>query len=244
MFPKFSRDLKIIALMPGDIDKSTVTGKFEIGLGCASADGLFRLAVKISPKMPRNRRRLDTNRVCCALQNAGFIKKFNDQISRLMHPQASDHAGKLTGFEGNTIRQAINRVAGPHRELAITLIRWIAPFILGLKFDLKRLTHIADSRRHRQKPLRLAGDNLYHRLVRHRLVAKGRNRVDQRMKFIRFLAKCLQPHPRRPARAVTKRDGDAIPFAQKSADNFDIKRAIPRPYIAFRVIMIGQHSVI
>ena len=41
MFPKFSRDLKIIALMAGDIDKSTVTGKFEIGLGCAGADGLF-----------------------------------------------------------------------------------------------------------------------------------------------------------------------------------------------------------
>ena len=244
MFPKFSRDLKIIALMAGDIDKSTVTGKFEIGLGCAGANGFFRLAVKISPKMPRNRRRLDSNRVCCALQNAGFIKKFNDQITRLMHSQASDHAGKLTGFEVDSIRQAINRMAGPHRDLAITLIRWVAPFILSLKFDLKRLTHIADSRRHSRKLCRLAGNNLYHRLVRHRLVTKGRNRVDQRMKFISFLAKCLQPHTRRPARPVTKSDGDAVTLAQKSADNFDIKRAIPRPYIAFRVIMIGQHSVI
>ena len=100
MFPKFSRDLKIIALMAGDIDKSTITGKFEIGLGCASADGLFRLAVKISPKMPRNRRRLDTDRVCCALQNAGFIKKFNDQIGRLtqtyvLDPEMRERIAKL-----------------------------------------------------------------------------------------------------------------------------------------------------
>ncbi len=108
-FPERVGDLKVVALVPDDIDEGLVAGIGEIILGRIGADGFFTLCMQVTPIVPVWRTRDDAQRRRPAKQLSALIQDLDADIAGCSRDQSLDDKSPVLTRRQGGIRQSADR---------------------------------------------------------------------------------------------------------------------------------------
>ncbi len=175
---------------------------------------------------------------------AAIVEHAQDALTRRVDEQALDHRGKIPWREAHRRRQSRDRPVRLQSQAAVDEIGRIAPLVVGLDAQAKRLAHPHQRRQHGTPAHARPGHDGDLRAFGQGDVVIGGDRVGKDAELELALAVGLQADAGRALPAVAEADGDGVAGAEEVLHHADVERAAPGANIALELPLGFQRRAV
>src|SRR5262249_25135587 len=126
LLPECIGDLKIVPLVPNNIDEGEIASIAEVTFRRPHADGFAALPMQVAPVAAQGCVGRDTQRV--GARNLLAMSEYPQvNIAGRVYDEILQHTWAIAGLDRNAFRQAAHRARWHQREIAMSLRRGVSP---------------------------------------------------------------------------------------------------------------------